>query len=110
MFLCAVARPRFDTARNCTFDGKIGVWAFVEKKAALKKSKNRKRGALELKPIPVVNKEVSRTFLITRVIPAIEAKWPAEDRHQTIYIQQDNAKTHVSVNDKEVLEAAQAGG
>ena len=55
-------------------------------------------------------KEVSRTFLTTRVIPTIKAKWPTEDCHQIIYIQQDDAKTHVSVNDKEVLEAAQAGG
>lgn len=27
MFLCAVARPRFNEHGYCTFDGKIGVWA-----------------------------------------------------------------------------------
>ena len=26
MFLCAVARPRYDTRRNAWFDGKIGIW------------------------------------------------------------------------------------
>ena len=31
MFLSAVARPRFDEEGNCTFDGKIGVWAFIRK-------------------------------------------------------------------------------
>jgi transposase-like protein len=31
MFLSAVARPRFDEQGNCTFDGKLGVWAFVRK-------------------------------------------------------------------------------
>jgi AraC-like DNA-binding protein len=31
MFLSAVARPRFDEHGNCTFDGKLGVWAFVRK-------------------------------------------------------------------------------
>ncbi|CAO1945877.1 unnamed protein product, partial [Urochloa humidicola] len=31
MFLIAVARPRYDAEGNCTFDGKIGVWAFIRK-------------------------------------------------------------------------------
>jgi hypothetical protein len=31
MFLSAVARPKYDNAGNCIFDGKIGVWAFVRK-------------------------------------------------------------------------------
>lgn len=30
MFLSAVARPRFDDDGECTFDGKIGIWPFVE--------------------------------------------------------------------------------
>ena len=31
MFLCAVARPRFDDQNGeCLFDGKIGMWPFVE--------------------------------------------------------------------------------
>lgn len=29
MFLAAVARPRFDSNKNCTFNGKIGIWPFV---------------------------------------------------------------------------------
>ena len=31
MLLTAVARPRYDDAGNCTFDGNIGVWAFIRK-------------------------------------------------------------------------------
>ncbi|KAL6594954.1 hypothetical protein ACP70R_048057 [Stipagrostis hirtigluma subsp. patula] len=31
MFLAAIARPRYDASGNCIFDGKIGVWPFVEK-------------------------------------------------------------------------------
>jgi len=31
MLLMAVARPRYDDVGNCTFDGKIGVWAFIRK-------------------------------------------------------------------------------
>lgn len=30
MFLCAVARPRRDTYKNAEFDGKIGIWPFIE--------------------------------------------------------------------------------
>ena len=26
MFLCVVARPRYDTNKNAWFDGKIGIW------------------------------------------------------------------------------------
>jgi hypothetical protein len=31
MFLAAIARPRYDGAGNCVFDGKIGMWPFVER-------------------------------------------------------------------------------
>lgn len=31
MFLAAVARPRFDSDGNCTFDGKLGIWSFTRK-------------------------------------------------------------------------------
>ena len=40
MFLSAMARPRYDAQGNCTFDGKIGVWAFVEWVQAQKRSAN----------------------------------------------------------------------
>jgi hypothetical protein len=31
MLLIVVAKPRYDDEGNCTFDGKIGVWAFIRK-------------------------------------------------------------------------------
>ena len=31
MFLCAVACPHFNDDGECIFDGKIGLWPFVEK-------------------------------------------------------------------------------
>ena len=34
MFLSAVTRPRFDDEKVCTFDGKIGIWPFVNQVAA----------------------------------------------------------------------------
>jgi len=48
--------------------------------------------------------------LITKVIPAIRRVWPREDAGKTIWIQQDNARTHVAPNDPVFLEAvAQTG-
>jgi hypothetical protein len=53
MFLCVVSRPRFGADGNCTFDGKIGVWPFVEFVQAWCSSKNRPRGTWETKPVNV---------------------------------------------------------
>nr|GMD88115.1 Transposase, Tc1-like protein [Ipomoea batatas] len=109
MFLCAVARPRFDLERNEMFDGKIGMFPFVYKEPAKRRSKNREAGTLETKPIESVNKEVTRKWLIDYVLPAIRAKWPLSSS-KTIYIQQDNARPHISMNDAEFLEAAKKDG
>jgi hypothetical protein len=41
-----------------------------------------------------------RSYLISKVMLAIKAKWPREDNgNRTIWIQQDNARTHVPVDD-----------
>jgi len=42
-----------------------------------------------------------RSYLISKVLGAIVQRWPRELRGQTIYIQQDNAPSHVPVNDEE---------
>ena len=47
----------------------------------------------------------SREYLINKVIPAIQDKWPDDDEGATIFIQQDNAKPHVLPNDEAFLEA-----
>ncbi|XP_044958187.1 uncharacterized protein LOC123409314 [Hordeum vulgare subsp. vulgare] len=110
MFLAAVARPRYDMQGNCTFDGKIGIWPYVEWKPAQRRSPNRPRGTLELKPCDRVGMEKSREYLITKVLPAIKEKWPQEDRCKPIFIQQDNAKTHVRPDDPVVCAAATQDG
>jgi hypothetical protein len=110
MFLVAVARPRFDDEDNETFSGKIGVFPLVHKVAAKRSSSNRASGTLETKPITSITKQVSRIFLIEKVLPAIKAKWPREHAMETIYIQQDNAPCHVSIDDEEFSKAASEGG
>lgn len=100
MFLCAVARPRFDSDGQVMFDGKIGFWAFTEEVPAQRSSKNRPRGTLELKPVNV-NKDVYRKMLVENLFPAVKRKWP--DRRSKIYVQQDGAPAHVREGDLEVL-------
>ena len=48
--------------------------------------------------------------MVNKLLPAIKALWPASERGHIIYIQQDNAKTHISVNDSVFCAAAQADG
>lgn len=110
MFLVAMARPRFDDEGNELFDGKIGVFPLVFKQPAQRRSKNREAGTLETKPIISVTRDVLRACLIEQVIPTIKAKWPQEDSRNTIYIQQDNARTHVDPNDEEFQRVASEDG
>nr|CCA22684.1 hypothetical protein OsJ_02110 [Albugo laibachii Nc14] len=105
MFLAAVARPW-----KCMFDGKIGLWPFVEEYVAKRNSKNRQKGTILTVNIEVVNRDVYRQFLIDCVISAIKMKWPARDRHNTIYIQQDNTKPHVFPDDEAIVAAGQKNG
>ena len=97
MFLTAVARPRFDADGNCVFDGKIGMWPFVEKAAARRSSVNRPAGTIETKCINI-SKEVYTKYLIEKVLPAVYDKWPRDrsTRQQTVFLQQDNPNTHMS--------------
>ena len=110
MFLVAVARPRFDDEGNETFSGKIGVWPLVHQVAARRSSVNRPSGTLETKPIGSINREVTRSFYINKVLPAIKQFWPQEHAMETIYIQQDNAPCHISPDDEEFCRAASEGG
>lgn len=96
MFACAVARPRFKTVdgqRLCTFDGKIGIWPFVERVRAQRSSVNRPAGTWETKPIKV-KKDNYRQMMVNKLVPAIRQKWPAEDRRCVVRLQQDNATPH----------------
>ncbi|XP_058783982.1 uncharacterized protein LOC131658736 [Vicia villosa] len=86
MFLVAVTRPRFDNEGNETWSGKIGVFPLVDKVPAKRSSVNRPSGTLETKPITSITKEVSRMFLINKILPAIKEKWPREHISETIYI------------------------
>ncbi|KAF0685549.1 Aste57867_22590 [Aphanomyces stellatus] len=100
MFLTAVARPRYDYKSRTMWDGKIGMWPFVSVVPAQRKSKNRDRGMPVTTPV-TVTKPVYREYLLKHVIPAIMKVWPGR-RSNPIYIQQDNARPHVEVDDADV--------
>lgn len=110
MFLAAVARPRFDSHRNVTFDGKIGVFPFVIREPAKRTSVNRVAGTMETKPILSVTRAIIRSFYINKVLPSVMDKWPIEDIGNPIFIQQDNARTHIDIDDEEFCEAAKKNG
>ena len=48
--------------------------------------------------------------MINFLIPAIRARWPPAERGMPIYVQQDNAKTHIPLDDPEFVAVAQAEG
>ncbi|KAL7154874.1 hypothetical protein ABFS83_03G033200 [Erythranthe nasuta] len=110
MFLVAIARPRFDEQGNEIFSGKIGVFPLVTREPAKRNSVNRVAGALETKPIASVKRDVIRSFLIEKVIPTIKDKWPREDSRYPIFIQQDNARTHIPQDDIEFCRVAKEDG
>ena len=107
MFLAAVARPRFDNNGNCIFDGKIGLWPFVEEVVAQRTSVNRVAGTIEKKPI-TVTKEVYLDALVDKVAPAIKAKWP-DRRQKDIDVQHDNAPVHFKDDEEAWAAVARAG-
>ena len=45
-----------------------------------------------------VTRPLSRDYLMNKVIPSIQDKWPDNDEGTTIFIQQDIAKPHVLPN------------
>ena len=92
MFLCAVARPQFNTSLNAWWDGKLGIWPIGDWEPVQRKSKNRLKGT----PVwenKIMTKEVYRDLLITKLIPAIMERWPVSDRNsRKIFIQQDGQR------------------
>jgi phosphoribosyl-AMP cyclohydrolase len=110
MFLAAIARPRFDAQKNELFSRKIGIFPFVTQEPAKRNSINRPAGTLQTKPITSVNKQLIKTYLIEKVLPAIKEKWPIEERGSPIFIQQDNARTHIDVDDEDFRRVASQDG
>jgi hypothetical protein len=94
MFLATIARPHYNDTGDCTFDRKVGIWPFEEGVAATLASARRPAGSIETKTKPVnVMAQQYREFMIEKVLPAIQLKWP--DRDHEINIQQDGASSRI---------------
>lgn len=109
MFMGVVSRPIYDNEGKMIHDGKFGIFPFVKKVTAQKRSTNRERGTIETKPIQNINQAIIRDMLIQQIIPAIMANWPAS-LSKDIYIQQDNARPHIKPSDEEFTHAATQNG
>ena len=54
------------------------LFPFTNRVAAVRDSKNRPRGSIEIKPTVAVTQDVYRNMLIQNLTPAILRKWPSE--------------------------------
>ena len=102
MFLCVVARPRYNTNKNTWFDGKIGIWPIRKWEPAKQSLKKHAKG------IPVwknqcIMRDVYWEYLIQELLSAIKQKWPMNNGR--IWFQQDGAKSHILEDDEEFKEA-----
>ena len=76
MFLAAVACPRWDAHQNQHFNGKLGIWPFITTEAAKRSGRNRPAGTLVMKAMTSVTNVEYRQFLLDKLLPVIEEKWP----------------------------------
>ena len=102
MFLCVVARPRYDTNKNTWFDGKIGIWPIGKWEPVKQSLKKRAKGTPVWKN-QCITWDVYREYLIQKLLPAIKQKWPMNNGR--IQLQQDGAKSHILEDDEDFTEA-----
>ena len=102
MFLCAVARPKYNTRKNAWFDGKIGIWPIGKWEPAKRSLKERAKGMPVWKN-QCITRDVYCEYLIQKFLPAVKEKWPM--RNGRIWLQQDGAKSHILEDDVEFKEA-----
>jgi hypothetical protein len=107
MFLCAIARPRYDYTKNCWWDGKLGMWPIGYYDKAQRSSVNRPAGTRVWKN-QNMDFAVFRMMIIDDLIPAIQALWPAgewNDNSFKIIVQQDGAGSHPKTWNDSVIQA-----
>jgi hypothetical protein len=104
MFLPAVARPT--VVDGVEFDGKIGIWPFVQRVAAQRSSRNRAAGTEETKSVSVTRSRYTK-MLLDNVFPAIFEKFPVKTKN--IIVQHDNATPHGITSNVEIIAAMVRG-
>ncbi|CAO2834390.1 unnamed protein product [Amaranthus hypochondriacus] len=109
MFMAVIGKPLYDIHGGLIHDGKYGIFPFTVQEVAKKSSKNRAAGTMVTKALQNVNRDVIRHMLLTKVIPAIQSKWP-ESLPKKCIIQWDNARPHQIPQDEEFKAATRANG
>ena len=73
MFLCAVARPRYDMRKNAWFDRKIGIWPIRKWEPAKRSSKKHAKG-MPVSKNQCITRDVYREYLIQKFLPVVKEK------------------------------------
>ena len=102
MFLCAVARPRYDTNKNAWFDRKIGIWP-IGKWEPAKWSLMKHAIGTPVWKNQCITWDVYCEYLIQKFLLAVKERWPACNGR--IRLQQDGAKSHILEDNVEFKEA-----
>ena len=102
MFLCAVARPRYNMNKNAWFDGKIGIWPIGKWEPPKLSSKKRAKGMPVWKN-QCITRNVYCEYLIQKLLPAVKERWPTNNGR--IRLQQDGTKSHILEDGMEFKEA-----
>jgi hypothetical protein len=109
MYLDTVARPIYDVDDECVFDGKIGIFPFIEGAPAQRASYLRPRGTIITRPVPVNKDRRDQDFLVNKVVPAtIKVKW-GTIANRNILVQQDGASGHINKDDLAFVAAGSEG-
>lgn len=140
MCLTAIARPQWDIANSCRFDGKIGIWPFLKAAAdgeyrldrpldeqtdvnmdtngqprpspgVDQANGNGTTGShISLTAMETVSKDDVQRMLASVVIPEIRRKMPSHLKAQPIFIQQDSAKIRSAQGDPVLAEEGRRYG
>jgi hypothetical protein len=96
MFLCALARPRYNNTTRQWFDGLIGIYPVGEFDIYRRSSANHEKGDLKWTNISL-DREEYQQMMIKLVLPDIKRKMPINNN---IIVQQDAAaKAYLPVDD-----------
>jgi hypothetical protein len=96
MFLCALARPRYNTTTRQWFDGLvIGIYPVGEFDMYKHASHNHARGEIKWTNFALDREEYQR-MMVNLVLPDIKRKMPINNN---IIVQQDGANAHLPVDD-----------
>ena len=92
MFLCVMARPRYNMNKNTWFDGKIGMWP-IGKWEPVKWSSKKCAKGMPVWKNQCITRDVYHEYLIQKLLPAVIERWPTNNRR--IQLQQDGTKSHI---------------